>query len=166
MNAPDVSRDHEIINQSLGLYFTWQHCFFQSFPEHLFVQDMSSGSTKYCSTLLVNAISSAGCHLSPWHELPGGNQHPLELSRIAFDEAVRELYAVEEPSIPTVASLIILAQLEGKRGRMHQAWDYCGRAARMALDLALHLRSDPQESDEIETKARNHTFWGCFVADQ
>jgi hypothetical protein len=161
-----VPRDHEIINESLRLYFTWQHSFFQSFPEHLFIQDMSSGSTRYCSRLLVNAVSSAGCHLSPWPQLPNGNQRPLELSRIAFDEAMHELYAVEEPSIPTVAGLIILSQLEGKRGRMHQAWDYCGRAVRMALDLALHLRSDGHGADDVETAARNHTFWGCFVADQ
>jgi len=166
MNAPDASMDHDIINQSLALYFSWQHCFFQSFPENLFIQDMSSGSTRHCSRLLVNAVSSAGCHLSPWSQFPGGNQRPLELSRISFDEATRELNSLEEPSIPTVAGLIILAQLEGKRGRMHQAWDYCGRSARMALDLALHLRNDSPDVDPVETTARNHTFWGCFVADQ
>lgn len=166
MNAPDTSMDHEIINQSLALYFSWQHCFFQSFPENLFVQDMSSGSTRYCSRLLVNAVSSAGCHLSPWSHLPGGNKRPLELSKTFFDEAVQELGATERTGIPTVAGLIILAQLEGKRGRMHQAWDYCGRSARLALDLGLHLRNDDQDADEVETTARNHTFWGCFIADQ
>ena len=166
MNATDTSMDHDIINQSLALYFSWQHCFFQSFPENLFIQDMSSGSTRYCSRLLVNAVSSTGCHLSPWSQLPGGNQRPLELSRLTFDEAIRELPTIEEPSIPTVAGLIILAQLEGKRGRMHQAWDYCGRSARMALHLALHLRNDGQDADQVETTARDHTFWGCFVADQ
>lgn len=158
--------DQEIISQSLGLYFSWQHCFFQSFPERLFVQDMTSGSTKHCSRLLVNAVSSAGCHLSPWSQLPGGNQRPNELARISLDEATRELGNIDVPSIPSVAGLIILAQLEGKRGRMHQAWDYCGRGARMALDLALHLRNEWQELDEVELQARDHTFWGCFIADQ
>ena len=166
MNAPDTSMDHEIINQSLALYFSWQHCFFQSFPEHLFVQDMSSGSTRYCSRLLVNAVSSAGCYLSPWPQLANGNQRPLELSQTFFDEATRELATIEKPSIPTVAGLIIMANIEGKRGRMHRLWDYSGRSARMALDLGLHLRSEGPELDEVETMARNHTFWGCFIADQ
>ncbi|KIW03216.1 uncharacterized protein PV09_05440 [Verruconis gallopava] len=158
--------DQDIVNHALRLYFTWQHCFFQSFPQALFLQDMSSGSTKYCSRLLVNAVCSAGCLLSPWSELPTGNQRPQEVSRITFDDAVRELAMVDEPSIPTIAGLFILSHVEGNRGRMHRAWDYCGRAARMALDLNLHLRDDRQGVDEVEVRAKSHAFWGCFIADQ
>jgi hypothetical protein len=166
MNAPDTQMDHDIIDQSLGLYFSWQHCFFQSFPENLFGQDMASGSTKYCSRLLVNAVSAAGCLLSPWDHLPGGAQRPQELSKFFIDEAKRELSAIEEPNIPSIAGLIILSQLEGKRGRMHQAWDYCGRSARLALDAGLHLKDYRQEAAPVDSNARNHTFWGCIIADQ
>jgi hypothetical protein len=163
MNMPN---EHGIINHSLGLYFSWQHCFFQSFPQKLFLQDMASNSTLYCSKMLVHAVCSAGCLLSPWPELPAGNQRPLELSKVFFDEATRELAAIDTPSIPTVAGLFILSHVEGNRGRMSRAWDYCGRSARMALDLNLHLRDDRHDADEVDTMARNHAFWGCFIADQ
>jgi hypothetical protein len=150
----------------LGLYFSWQHCFFQSFPQKLFLQDMASGNDSYCSKQLVNAIASAGCLLSPWPELPSGNVRPLELSRRFFDEAIHELNLLDTPSIPTVAGLFILSHIEGNRGRMHRAWDLCGRSARMALDLNLHLKNAHRGTDEVESMARNHTFWGCFIADQ
>jgi hypothetical protein len=166
MRPSESPMDQDIINESMALYFSWQHCFFQSFPQSLFVQDMSSGSTRYCSRLLVNAVSSAGCHLSPWSHLPGGKQRPLEISKDLLDDATHELSTIDSPSIPTIAGLLILAFLEGKRGRMHQSWDYYGRSARMALDLGLHLRSDDSLADGVETTARNHMFWGCFIADQ
>jgi hypothetical protein len=166
MNAQEPGLDQDIINESMALYFAWQHCFFQSFPQSLFVQDMSSGSTQYCSRLLVNAVSSAGCHLSPWTHLPGGKQRPLEISKNLLEDAKHELSKINTPSIPTISGLLILGQLEGRSGRMDLAWDYYGRGARMALDLGLHLRSDEAAADGVETTARNHMFWGCFIADQ
>jgi hypothetical protein len=47
----------------------------------------------------------------------------------------QELAMVDGPSILTVAGLFIMSHVEANRGRMHDAWNYCGRSARMALDL-------------------------------
>jgi hypothetical protein len=158
--------DDDIVHHSLGLYFSWQHCFFQSFPQKQFLQDMSSGATQYCSKLLIYGICSAGCLLSPWPDLPAGNQRPLELSKNFFDEATRELATIDQPSITTLAGLLLLSHVESYHGRMHRAWDYCGRSARMALDLNLHRREDTRGRDEVGISARNHAFWACFIADQ
>jgi hypothetical protein len=167
-----VAKDKEYIGELLALYFSWQHSFFQSFPEKLFRRDMQSGGTKYCSKLLVNAICASGCLLTPRHEATGNFEDPLAACKDFFDEAILRLRETEISSIPSVAGLFMLSHVEGYRGRLNMAWDYCGRSARMALDLNLHLRSDRLSSDqlspeaEVEERARTHAFWGCFIADQ
>jgi hypothetical protein len=167
-----VSKDKEYIGELLALYFSWQHSFFQSFPEKLFRRDMRSGGTKYCSNLLMNAICASGCLLTPRHEATGNFGDPMAVCKEFFDEAIHLLRETEISSIPSVAGLFMLSHVEGYRGRLNMAWDYCGRSARMALDLNLHLRSDRQSSDplspeaEVEEMARTHAFWGCFIADQ
>jgi hypothetical protein len=167
-----VSKDSDYINHLLALYFSWQHSFFQSFPEKLFRRDMALGKTRYCSKLLVNAICASGCLLTPRHEARGNFGDPMVACKDLFDEATLLLRETEISSIPSIAGLFMLSHVEGYRGRLNMAWDYCGRSARMALDLNLHLRSDRPSSDqlspdaEVEETARTHAFWGCFVADQ
>ncbi|KAF2435240.1 hypothetical protein EJ08DRAFT_581095 [Tothia fuscella] len=167
-----VPAEPELVEHLLSLYFSWQHSFFQSFPEDLFRKDMVSGRTKFCSKLLMNGICAAGCLLSTRPEARRDPNDPLTAGTIFFDEGIYELRKTETPSIPSIAGLFVLSHVEGYRGRMSRMWDYSGRSARMALDLNLHLRSDRTSSDhlspeaEIEEKARVHTFWGCFIADQ
>jgi hypothetical protein len=168
----NVSSNGEFIEHLLSLYFSWQHSFFQSFPEMLFRQEMASGKTKYCSKLLFNGICAAGCLLSGRPEARRDPDDPLTSGSSFFDESLRLLKNSEVSSIPSVAGLFVLAHVEGYRGRLNMMWDYCGRSARMALDLNLHLRSERPKFDElspdaqIEERARLHAFWGCFIADQ
>jgi hypothetical protein len=167
-----IPADPEFVDHLLSLYFAWQHSFFQSFPEDLFRKDMSTGRTKFCSKLLVSGICAAGSLLSARPEARRDPADPLTAGTQFFDEGLRELKNTEVSSIPTIAGLFVLAHVEGYRGRMSKMWDYSGRSARMALDLNLHLRSDRTSTDhlsdeaEVEEKARVHTFWGCFIADQ
>jgi hypothetical protein len=167
-----ISVDPDFIEHLLALYLSWQHSFFQSFPEQLFRQDMESGRTKYCSKLLVHGICAAGCLLSNRPEARRDPNDPLTAGVSFFNECVNSLKETEVSSLPSIAGLFVLAHVEGYRGRLNMMWDYCGRSARMALDLNLHLKSDRTSSDhlseeaEIEERARVHAFWGCFIADQ
>jgi len=167
-----VTDDQEFIDHLISIYFTWQHSFFQSFPEKLFREDMAAGRTRYCSKVLVNAVCAAGCLLSP---RPEARRDPNDASTADigfFDEAMRLLRETQVSSIPTVAALFLLCHVESYRGDLGLVWNFCGQSSRMALDLSLHLRSDRAPSDDptsearIEEHARVHTFWGCFIADQ
>lgn len=42
----EITSDDELLGHLMGLYFTWQHAFFQNFPEHLFHRDYVSKQTK------------------------------------------------------------------------------------------------------------------------
>jgi len=169
-----VTDDAEFIEHLLSLYFSWQHTFFQSFPEKLFRADMAAGRTQYCSRCLVNAICAAGCLLSNRPEARRDPNDPRTAGLDFYDEAVRLLSEAEHrvSSIPTAAALYLICHVEGNRGRLSALWNYSGQSARMALDINLHLRSDKTPTDRMTgdasamESARCHAFWGCFHADQ
>lgn len=108
-----VTQDTELIEHLLTLYFSWQHSFFQSFPEKLFRADMAAGRTKYCSSILVNAICAAGCFLSsrsePWQDRGDGKT----LMDGFLGEAERLLRQATESTITTVAALGLTSYVTG-----------------------------------------------------
>ena len=166
-----VTDDQEFIEHLLSLYFSWQHSFFQSFPEKLFREDMASGRTKYCSTILVNAICAAGCLLSSKPEARRDPNNSLTAGLDFFEEAIRQLNDINVSTIPTTAALYLLCHVDGHRGRMSSLWMLCGRSMRMALDMNLHLRDDKISNEtqptlaKVHERARLHVYWGCFIGD-
>jgi hypothetical protein len=167
-----VTEDKEFIDHLLDTYFTWQHAFFQNFPEELFRLGYDTGQTKYCSRVLVNAICAAGCLLSERPEARADSSDPATAGAGFFDEGIRLLNQSSNSSIPTTAGVFLLSHVEGYRGRLGHMWGLVGRSARMALDLNLHLRNDRTPFDQLtpeaqgEESARIHAFWGCFISDQ
>lgn len=167
-----VTDDDDFIEHLLTLYFTWQHAFFQSFPEKLFREDLIAGRTDHCSRMLVNSICAAGCLLSDWPQARRNAEDSLTAGLDFFDEAMRLLDGLTVPGITTVASLYLLCHVDGHRGRLSSVWSLCGRSARMALDLNLHQRPhqvvSPKSSSPKSNlqKGRQHVFWGCFIGDQ
>ena len=59
-----VTSDDELVLHFMALYFTWDHPWFRPFSEAKFRADFESGGTRYCSSMLVNAICAVGCHYS------------------------------------------------------------------------------------------------------
>jgi hypothetical protein len=167
-----VTEDKEFVEHLLDIYFMWQHCFFQNFPETLFRRDYHAGQTRFCSRVLVNAICAAGCLLSDRPEARGDSSDPKTAGAAFFEEGVRLLNQSDRASIPTTAGVFVLSHIEGYRARLGAMWGLVGRSARMALDLGLHLRNESKQLDQMEDKehrqeiARIHAFWGCFISDQ
>ena len=162
-----VTQDGELIQHLLDLYFTWQHSFFQSFPEDLFKADMAAGRSKHCSSMLVNAICAAGCFLS---NRPDADS----LVEKFYNEAVRLYQTNGKPTVTATASLYLISYIEGTRGRLSDLWMSSGASALMAVDLNLQLRRHPKPSADTnerqeqmnEERARSYAFWGCFHVDQ
>lgn len=166
-----VTQDADLIEHLFCIYFSWQHCFFQNFPEDLFREDFAIGGTRYCSRFLVNAICAAGCLLT---RRAGARQIPDDpqlMGQDFCDAALQHLRDTPGSTICTVAGLGILAHFEASRGRLSGMWTYCGQSGRMALDLSLHLRDalateEANEGSSSEEQGKMHTFWGCFITDQ
>jgi hypothetical protein len=168
----NVTKDRELIEHLLDIYFMWQHSFFQNFPEFLFRQDYEAGKTKYCSRVLVNAICAAGCLLSDRPEARGDPYDTATAGTGFFEEGMLLLNRADKSSIPSTAGVFLLSHVEGYRAHLGAMWGLVGRSARMALDLNLHLRNEKVPFDEMpptmqtEENGRIHTFWGCFISDQ
>lgn len=162
-----VTPDDELRHHLVNLYFTWQHSFFQSFPENLFRADMAAGRSKYCSPMLVNAICAAGCFFS---DRPGTDG----LVGKFHDEAVRLYKENNKPTITTTATLYLISYVEGTRGQLSALWMSSGASSLMAVDLNLQLRRlvkpsanrEQEQEQKNEATARAHAFWGCFHVDQ
>lgn len=56
-----VTGDNELISHLIELYFTWQHIFFQNFPEDLFRRDFERSNAKYAAALAVAPLDNIGC---------------------------------------------------------------------------------------------------------
>lgn len=174
----NITHDQELLEHLINLYFTWQHCFFQNFPENLFREDFHAGRTKFCSRILLNAICAAGCFLSNREIVRQDQGNGVTLMDKFYDEAKAQLADADQSTLTTTASLYLISYVEGTRGHLSSLWMYSGRAVLMAVDLELHLRptkkrkaqaaqSDEEEEErKKEGEARSHAFWGCFHVDQ
>ncbi|KAB8337010.1 hypothetical protein FH972_021314 [Carpinus fangiana] len=170
----DVTQDAELVEYLLTLYFTWQHSFFQSFPEKLFRNDYENGRTKYCSPMLVNAICAAGCFLADPAKIKERLPDNENLADRFYEAAVKLLDAAQHSAVTTTAALYLISYFEGTRGRLSNLWMFSGRSSLMAIDIDLHLKrafrdiEDPEKRQEAqnERKARCHAFWGAFHVDQ
>lgn len=56
-----VLADESFLRMLLKLYFQYEHQFYGFFKKDLFLEDMLSGSTTFCSDLLVNAVLALAC---------------------------------------------------------------------------------------------------------
>lgn len=56
-----VLEDDGYLRMLLKIYFQYEHQFFSFFHKDLFLDDMLSGSTMFCSELLVNAVLALAC---------------------------------------------------------------------------------------------------------
>jgi hypothetical protein len=61
----NVSAGDELMRDLLATYFLREHMWFTYINKNLFLEDMASGSTEFCSSLLVNAVLAFACVCNP-----------------------------------------------------------------------------------------------------
>jgi hypothetical protein len=131
---------------------------------------MKKHRTKYCSSLLVNAILALASHYSERLDVRSNLADSSTVGNHFFTEARRLLLVEEGRSSLTVAqALALMAMREAGCGRDSNGWMYCGRSLHVALDLGLHLPAKVDASSPFsptEMEVRRITFWGLFVLDK
>ncbi len=159
-----VTQDISLVEHILNLYFTWSHPFYSMFSRELFLDDMTKGRTKYCSSLLVNSILAVGSAYSDRPEARSNPNDPSTAGDRFFEEARRLLYENESSNLTTVQALALMGLREASCSRDSGGFQYAGRCTRMLIELGLHV-SFGSAGDKIghtELEARKITFWGCF----
>lgn len=120
------------------LYFTWHHPVHVLVSRECFYNDFHRMRSKYCSSLLVNAMLAMACHYSQKPEVRSDLREPSTCGDHFFNEAKALLLDEEEtPSITVAQALGIMSLREAGRGRDSSGWMYMGRAIQVALDLGL-----------------------------
>ncbi|KAI2635548.1 fungal-specific transcription factor domain-containing protein [Xylaria nigripes] len=176
----EVTKDPDVVTHLLSMYFNWHYPYFTTLSRSLFYRDFYRGKrsatpqkTRYCSSLLVNAMLALGCHftnVSSAYAIVGdswtkGDHFFGEAKRLVFDND-----EYEKPRLTTVQALALMSVREAGCGREAKGWVYSGMSFRMAQDLGLNMNlgvdGDLENLDDKEIDARRVTFWGCFLFDK
>ena len=163
-----VTRDQNLIELLLKLYFSWVHPFYCLFSERLFWEDYFSNRTGHCSSLLVNAILAVAW---PYYTRDGARSDAVDHSASGahfFAEAERILIDQRNAAnLTTVQALALMGLREASVGRPNSGFQYFGRCMRMVVELGLHICIGPEnfELDPRDLEARKITFWACYNHD-
>lgn len=169
-----VTEDKDLILHLLNMYFCWHYAYFTTLSKELFYGDFLRGRpTQYCSSLLVNAMLSLGCHFSSRPAARGNPDDSATAGDHFFQEAKRLMHENDEfaaTKVCTVQALALMSVREAGCGREGKGWVYSGMSFRMAMDLGLNVDAPGLNQDStlnaVDIDARRITFWGCFLFDK
>lgn len=165
----EVTNNSSFISHVMTLYFCWEYPTFASLNKEHFLEDYRSGTDRYCSQLLVNAILALGCRLSNHAEARVNPTDSTTAGDHFFAESLR-LLALEKDkhALTTIQAFGLLALREASCGRTSESYYYAGQSIRLAIEVGLHRDSedDTSRAAEIDHEVRSATFWGAFSLDQ
>lgn len=161
-----VTDDSRLVQHLLALYFCWEYPTFASLSKEHFLKDFQDGRTRYCSSMLVNAIIALGCRFSSQPNTRANEDDLYSSGDHFFEESLR-LYHEEEDhhTLTTIQTLGIMSIREASCGRDSESWYYAGQSIRLAIEMGLH-RTTGGASNDYETAVKSATFWGAFALDQ
>jgi hypothetical protein len=164
-----VTSDSALVEHLMALYFCWEYPTFASLNKEHFLEDFRSGSRRYCSPLLVNAILALGCRFSeqpntrtdPENSNTAGDHFFAEATRLLETEADRHV-------LTTIQALGLMSIREASCGRSSESLFLSGQSIRLAMEMGLHYEPENQGSSDaqMDHAVRSATFWGAFALDQ
>ncbi|KEF53540.1 uncharacterized protein A1O9_10515 [Exophiala aquamarina CBS 119918] len=167
----NVTTNDFLVEHLLALYFCWEYPTFASFSKEHFLLDYNSGTGRFCSSLLVNAILAIGARLSDLVEARMDPDDRYSAGDQFFHEAQRLLSHEVTPTVITIQALNLMSLRQASSGNDGSGWHYARYAMRIALDLDLpddDLNQEPPNPtgfSRAECQVRVATFWGCFALE-
>ncbi|OAA74897.1 Transcription factor [Akanthomyces lecanii RCEF 1005] len=161
-----VTNDIELVHHLLALFFCWEYPTFVTLSREHFIEDFRSGSHRYCSPILVNAILATGCRFS--NQLVGRriSDDPFSAGDLFFQESERLLECETNPhSLPVIQALSIMSLREISCGRQPSAKYLAGQAMRLAFEMGLHAPKEAEHTSD-DLLVLSATFWGVYTLDK
>ncbi|KAI2631054.1 hypothetical protein GGR54DRAFT_628061 [Hypoxylon sp. NC1633] len=159
-----VTSDEHLLKKLLYSYLFYQHPWTAAFHMDYFLEDMESGNTRFCSSLLVNSALAAACHMC--REIPDRDKFwiPQSLSYQFLAEAKR-LWEVESRTgvnrLTAIQAAVLLSIVSLTTARDKQGKSYLLQAIAMATNLDLFSATAGTEDEKIR-RARAFTAWGLY----
>ena len=156
-----------MIEHMFALYFCWEYPIFQTLSREPFLSDLRSGTHRYCSHLLVNAMLALGCRLSARQDSQSSPDDECTTAGRFFAEAKRLLAEKRPPLLPAIQALGLMSLYEASCGRDSESWFFSCQSMQMAIEMGLHIEMPIQgQHTAMEQEVRTVTFWGAFSLHQ
>jgi hypothetical protein len=163
----EVSSDKAMIEHMFALYFCWEHPIFQTLSREHFLSDLQTGTHRYCSSLLVNAMLALGCRLSVQQDSQSSSDAEHTSADRFFAEAKRLLAEKRPPLLAAVQALGLMSLYEASSGRASESWFFSCQSIQMAIEMGLHIEIPIHDRlTAMEQEVRTVTFWGAFSLHQ
>ena len=160
-----VTSDGALVEHLLALYFCWEYPIFATVSKEHFMEDYRKGSTRYCSSLLVNALLALACRFSDRSNIVYDSHDRTTAGDTFFAEALRLLYTkTDRHVLTTVQALGVMSIHEASCGRISESSFLSGQSIRLAVEMGLHLESthDDVDGDDSEKSVYKAAFWGAY----
>lgn len=159
-----VTSDDQLLRRLLNAYLYYQHPWTAAFHMDCFLKDMAAGRSRFCSSLLVNAVLAAACHMS--REIPDRTKFwvPQTLGYQFLAEAKRlwELESRKDSAkLTTIQAAIVLSIVATTTAMDKVGTSYLLQAMAMATSLGMFTATMGTESEKVR-RARAFTAWGLF----
>ena len=153
-----------LIQHLLALYFCWEYPVTATLSKDQFLTDFREGRSRYCSSILVNALLALGCRFSS-KSFTRTVPNVMHTSGDHFFEECQRLLSLEEDhrALTTIQALGIMSIREASCGRDLTSSYYGDQSIRLAMEM-----DQPGEasSDADKLAVRSATFWGAFALDK
>ncbi|KAH8891703.1 hypothetical protein GQ53DRAFT_720376 [Thozetella sp. PMI_491] len=159
-----VISDNQLLANLLNAYFMHAYPAFPAFQKDLFLDDMVTGQTQFCSSLLVNAVLAHACHC--YRPLSNRSNHWTSQSlAYRFVVEAKRLWDIEDhagPKLTTIQAAIVLNVIYNSNGTDRIGTTLLQRAVVMADSMEIFTKPSQANSEEM-ARSRQFTAWCLFI---
>ncbi|KAK1830892.1 hypothetical protein QBC39DRAFT_100834 [Podospora conica] len=161
-----VISDDNLFRKLMHAYFLHEYTTYPNFHKDLFLDDLASGGTRFCSSLMVNTILASACHC--YRGIPDRDKfwQPQSLGYKFLAEARRlwELECRSDPPSLTVAQSAMLLNIEYNHNSMDKiGHTFLKKAVTMAESLGIFKIKARDEIKSRKMRAARDAFaWGLY----
>ncbi|KAF4497372.1 nitrate assimilation regulatory nirA [Fusarium agapanthi] len=163
----NVCTDELLLHSLMEAYFLHIYSAFPFFHKECFLRGLGSGSHRFCSNLLVNAILAHACHATPTVAHRNEHWNPQTLGYTFLAEARRLLdLETRRPKITTVQAMLVMNITMNDHGVDGASYHYLLQA--VSLGKLMGLFNSPSENmeqngDQDVKVVREVTAWALFA---
>ncbi|KAI1418772.1 hypothetical protein F5Y12DRAFT_468188 [Xylaria sp. FL1777] len=161
----DIKVSNDFAARVISLYMKTDHPLLGLFDTRLFITDLVTQRTKYCSRFLFHAIMYLGCQM-----YSSFGENAIQYAS-GFCRNAEALWKTEKDSYPAMAGAILLSISLMGHGKNHDVLHYVSDAMKMGTRLGLfgggirHAASACQPNVNViddDLSAQCHAAWGVF----
>ncbi|OJJ50767.1 hypothetical protein ASPZODRAFT_48808, partial [Penicilliopsis zonata CBS 506.65] len=161
--------DDETASHLLSLFLTWDNPLAQVVDSTIFLRDLNSGNTRFCSALLLTMMLYYGCNYSYDLDRPWDRSEEKATARSLYAE-IQRLWPLEKDTVclTTAQSSMLLGAVFSTSGKDKIGSQYIEYGALIARKLGIHKASCPsfqsdclQEAEEL-SRIQKVLAWTVF----